>query len=198
MSMVFLRTLLVVLSASACVASVVGSCGSTKPSNVTDCQNVDLGSCGNACCKLLFTVKEDPTPAMTKLNSSLAGGGLDGFYTLQRTAGGNLGFDDLSKFKLPNNVAFVGQVHHMTSGPMHFNDTIDFNIKPQQCESGVECEATGSIITAFSLSLIAGALGDNGQNYKNIVMAMKGAFGKTFDFAHVDSSCPPPAKKIVV
>ena len=36
----------------------VGTCGPDKPSKVADCGNVDMRSCGNACCKLTFVVKE--------------------------------------------------------------------------------------------------------------------------------------------
>ncbi|CAK0822353.1 unnamed protein product, partial [Prorocentrum cordatum] len=110
----------------------------------------------------------DPATAVQMLNKSLAGGGPDGLFTLQPTFEGTLGFADLRPFK--QGVAFIGQVHHMTSGPSHFNDTIDFTIAPQECAGEAPCNAEGSIIRAFSLSLIAGAYGDNGQNYKNIAL----------------------------
>jgi len=169
---------------------VVGSCGSEKPSKVQDCQNLDMGSCGNACCKLQFTVQEDTATAMKMLNSSLAKGGPDGYFTLQMTAEGTLGFGDLRPYKIEYD--FIGQVHHMTSGPMHYNDTIDINIKPQEC-ADQECSGHGSVIKAFSLSLIGGALGDNGQNYKNILMIMKGVQWKAqFGQGAADDSCAPP------
>jgi len=174
---------------------LAGTCGRAAKSDVPDCANVDKGSCGNACCKLAFVVKEDPATAVQMLNKSLAGGGPDGLFTLQPTFEGTLGFADLRPFK--QGVAFIGQVHHMTSGPSHFNDTIDFTIAPQECAGEAPCNAEGSIIRAFSLSLIAGAYGDNGQNYKNIALVMKNiawkappAFGAD---AHQDASCPPPA-----
>merc|ERR1712023_368441 len=126
-----------------------------------------MGSCGNACCKLLFTVEEDPETTMKLLNSSLANGGPDGQYALQMTDEGSLGFADLRPYKLEEQ--FIGQVHHMTSGPKHYKDTIDFTIRPCRETKGA-CSKTGSIIQAFSLSLVGGALGDNGQNYKNIRM----------------------------
>merc|ERR1712194_215120 len=171
------------VAGAAATMEVVGSCGSAQPSKVQDCQNVDMGSCGNACCKLEFTVEETPEEAMMKLNSSLAGGGPDGNYKLQLTAEGTLGFGDLSKFHIPDGVQYIGQVHHFTSGPKHYEDTIDFTIYDRQ-------PASGSSIHAFSLSLIGGAYGDNGQNYKNIVTAMK-AFGK-YSKLDVDHSCPAP------
>merc|ERR1712176_997239 len=63
-----------------------GSCGGDKPSKVEDCLNVDMGSCGNACCKLVMNVLEDPATVANRLNSSLANGGPDGYYTLQPLA----------------------------------------------------------------------------------------------------------------
>merc|ERR1711879_575700 len=127
---------------------------------------------------------------MQKLNKTLSNGGPDGYYTLQMTAEGTLGFGDLRPFKIPSGEQFIGQVHHMTSGPKHYNDTINFNIKPQLCKGAYCATGEGSIIKAFSTSLIAGALGDNGQNYKNIMMAMKAAWSDAADEGeNVDESC---------
>merc|ERR1712066_330931 len=116
------------------------------------------------------------------INSSLVQGGPDGAFTLQMTAEGTLGFGDLRQFKIPSGEQFIGQVHHMTSGPKHYNDTIDFTISKTD---------TGSVIKAFSLSLIGGALGDNGQNYKNIVMALKSVQwkGGALQITNADDSC---------
>merc|ERR1712187_294824 len=101
-----------------------------------------------------FTVDEEPEEAMMKINRSLANGGPDGYYTLQMTAEETLGFGDLRKFKVPTGEQFIGQAHHMTSGPKHYNDVLDFTIRPQQCAEGVQCSASGSIIKVFSLSLV--------------------------------------------
>merc|ERR1712113_433122 len=118
-------------------------------------------------------------------NDTLANGGPDGYYSLPLTAEGTVGFGDLRQFKIPSGEQFIGQAHHMASGPKHYNDTINFNIRPRSCVGGGT--ACGSVVKAFSLSLIAGALGDNSQNYKNILMAMKSATWKVpFHCAHVD------------
>merc|ERR1719203_1173308 len=62
----------------------------------------------------------------------------------------------------------------------------------------VECQGEGSIILAFSTSLIAGALGDNGQNYKNILMAMNNVKWQTpFTQGSGDGSCPAPSAMVV-
>ena len=78
----------------------------------------------------------------------------------------------------------------MTSGPAHYNDTIDMTVR----SSG-----DGVIVKLFSLSLIGGALGDAGQNYKNIVQITEAvtdavnAVGMTnTSLVHVDDSCPEP------
>jgi len=180
---------------------VIGTCGAASPSKVEDCQNVDVGTCGNACCTLIFAVQEAPEVAMKLINNSLADGGPDGYYTLQMTAEGTLGFGDLRPFKVPSGQQFIGQAHHEASGPKHYNDTVNFNIRPQQCSHGQECNGQGSIIVAFSTSQIGGALGDNGQNYKNIVMGMKAAKWKediTKNLGFVGNACSPPASKVVV
>mmetsp|Transcript_1316 Transcript_1316/g.2805 ORF Transcript_1316/g.2805 Transcript_1316/m.2805 type:complete len:182 (+) Transcript_1316:47-592(+) len=172
----------------AMATEIVGSCGGDTPSPVADCANVDMGSCGNACCKMLVEVSMSTTEAMQTLNASLANGGPDGSYTLQSTAEGTLGFGDLRPFK--TGVDFIGQVHHMTSGPKHYVDTIDFTITAAK---------TGSVVKAFSISLIGGALGDNGQNYKNIKMAMDGAFKSNgYKLSHVDDSCPEPESPLMM
>lgn len=173
--------------------AIEGTCGKA-PSPVEDCQNVDFGSCGNACCGLLVSVPESPTLAAQKLNSTLGGGGPDGHYTLQTTAGNQIGFDNLTKyvpdlpepFNASTSGVYLGQVHHMTDGPLHYNDTINFNVIANP--AGV-----GSLIHAFSLSLVGGALGDAGQNYKNIMMPLKAAFPQQSIKHHYFESCPDPS-----
>merc|ERR1712013_779984 len=80
------------------LAVVDGTCGSASPSAVKDCLNVDYGSCGNACCALLIKVINEPASAVSKLNATLASGGPDGGFTLQRTAEHSLGFANLTDF----------------------------------------------------------------------------------------------------
>jgi hypothetical protein len=184
--------------ATGAIAKEVGTCGPTSPSTVQDCLNVDSGSCANACCGLQFLVDEDPLTAMQKLNASFAEGGADGSYTLQMTAEKTLGFGDLRPFHAPGGEQFLGQVHHKTTGG--YVDEVDISIRPKQCTGAgmsIDCNGEGSIIRAFSTSLIAGALGDNGQNYKNIVMAMKNVAWKTpFQQSQSDGSCPTPTQMV--
>jgi len=180
--------LAMILLATANASDVVGSCGGAKPSKVEDCQNVDFGSCGNACCKLDFRVLVSSSKdAMTTLNQTMSNGGPDGAYKLQMTAEGTLGFGDLAQFGSPHGFDYIGQVFHTTSGPAHYVDTINFNIKQ---------EDPYTVVRAFSTSQIGGALGDNGQNYKNIMSVMKAAFGKNYATVLVDSSCPAAAAMV--
>ena len=135
---------------------------------------------------------------MTTLNKTLSNGGPDGAYKLQITAEGTLGFADLAQFgSPPHGFDYIGQVFHTTSGPAHYVDTINFNIK-DGLKPWTPLEPTYALVRAFSTSQIGGALGDNGQNYKNIMTVMKKAFGfvdtpaggKIFETV-VDSSCHP-------
>merc|ERR1712205_290252 len=110
-------------------------------------------------------------------------GGPDGYYELQHLFEGVTGFTNLS-------FGFLGQVHHTTAGPGHFTDKVNFLIEPDGDDNAK--------VTAFSLALIGGALGDSGQSYKNIIMALKGANLTGWSDAsvtNVGGSCPPPSGK---
>jgi len=141
----------------------IGTCGSGDPV-VKDCNHVDYGFCGNACCKVTANIPHPPGTIAQLLNASLASGGPDLGYSLQELAeNGEKSFFPLSS------EWYIGQAHHTTSGPAHYVDVVNFLI--QQDTSNKH----QSFVTIFSTSLIAGALGDGGQNYKNIIMAMQGA-----------------------
>merc|ERR1712232_637199 len=169
---------------------IVGTCGLDSPSKVEDCQNVDFGSCGGACCKLDIQVAGTTKETVEKLNStmSLASFGPDGYYWPQATAEGALGFADLTVMGSPMGFDYIGQVTHTTSGPGHYVDYINFNIKNYTDEMMSDAY---SVVRAHSISHIGGALSDNGQNYKNIMAAMKAAFGQNVSAMSVDGSCPP-------
>ena len=97
---------------------------------------------------------------------------------------GVTGFADLRPFNVSRD--FIGQAYHMTSGEAHYNDSINVNT--------VAAEG-GSVVEFTSISLIGGALGDAGQNYKNIAMLAKATFGDDVVLTHLDGSCPAPAKE---
>merc|ERR1711937_566643 len=107
------------------------------------------------------------------------------------TAEGTLGFGNLTGIapaSFSSGSVFIGQVNHMTNGTYHFNDTVNFNLV-----EGKTSDET--MITAFSISLIGGAYGDAGQNYKNIKMAMDAAFPNAkvnISEGNIEGSCPAP------
>ena len=158
-----------------------GTCGQ----GCDDCDNVDFGSCGNACCKLTIEVPYTAEATAAMLNATVqTGGGPDGAYTAQPMAEGTSGVADLRPFNV--SADFIGQAHHFTSGEAHYEDVINFNVK---------ATATGARVNFFSLSLIGGALGDAGQNYKNIYQIADATFTSE-DMAalvHADTSCPEPS-----
>jgi len=172
----------------------VATCGS-GPSTVKDCQNVDFGSCGNACCNLIFRVDQSsPAEVAKAVEAYVRGAKAVGLgYTLEMLAEGTSGFANLSANAqhIPppftgSTSVWIGQVHHTTSGAKHFVDVINFNMR--NAPNG------RAIVHAFSLSLVGGALGDNGQNYKNIMMLMQGVKNAEVQ-EHLSNSCPSPGAK---
>jgi hypothetical protein len=149
------------------------SCGGGHPSPVKDCDKVDLGSCGNACCIVESTVPFSTEALYNSTVALLKHGGPDGsfkYVTGPDAAGHNPG-DDLRQYKI--DWQFAWQATHSTTGG--YVDTVDFNVKPA-------ARLSSSIVRASSVSNIHGALGDNGQNYKTLAYAI-GALCPT-------SSCP--------
>ena len=166
-----------------------------------DCENVDCGSCGNACCKLKIYITSTPagTPprpvdVMTALNETLGHGGPDSRYSLPPLAGGGFGFSDLRPYNLTG-VSFIGQSYHLTA-KRTYTDTQDWTIGPATYKG-----LTGVVIKAFSISQIGGAYCDAGQNYKNLYqVAYLGLMNTVvsrqmlwhYAVEHVDDSCPAP------
>ena len=83
-------------------------------------------------------------------------------------------------------VDFIGQTWHATADGK-YNDTINFTLAP------IGKNKEGCVIKAFSISQIAGAYNDEGQNYFNIVQLINSASfnidGVTTP-VNVDASCP--------
>eukprot|EP00912_Choanoflagellata_sp_UC4_P001083 UC4_evm2s669 len=140
------------------------TCGK-HPSSVKDCDKVDYGSCGNACCLVDASFKGvSATHIYQTLVGYLQKGGDDGSY------GYNTGPDNAdhnpSDSLLPYNIswAYIFQGHHKTTGG--YVDTLNFNI----------AQTSSDIVTLrlFSISNIHGALGDSGQNYKSLAYLLEG------------------------
>mmetsp|Transcript_34195 Transcript_34195/g.105776 ORF Transcript_34195/g.105776 Transcript_34195/m.105776 type:complete len:178 (-) Transcript_34195:61-594(-) len=176
----FRRCVLALLAVSSAAAAACGTCGEPGCPN---CDHVDFGSCGNACCKLTLKVDLDATAATAALNASIHAGGPDGNYAARPTDEGTSGFADLRPYNV--SAQFIGQAWHTTSGAARYNDTVDMNVASL---------GDGSIVKFFSLSLVGGALGDAGQNFKNIVALAQDAFGDDVALEHADESCPEPGR----
>eukprot|EP01063_Lacrimia_lanifica_P024118 TRINITY_DN32081_c0_g1_i1.p2 TRINITY_DN32081_c0_g1~~TRINITY_DN32081_c0_g1_i1.p2 ORF type:complete len:188 (+),score=69.80 TRINITY_DN32081_c0_g1_i1:60-623(+) len=159
-----------------------------------DCHHMDLGSCGTACCKLLFKFKATPLAVKDSVQSVLSNGGPDGRYALTTTADGTFGFEGFGG-AIPN-WQYIGQATHTTpmpgtapgvkTGP--YRDTVNFVIYTDDKEPNV------TTLRAFSISEINGALGDGSINYKNIIQVMRAVSNGTDTLAwtmtHEDGSCP--------
>ena len=153
--------MLTVISLSLLAATVTDTtttCGKS-PSKVPDCQNNDMGACGNACCLTNCSVgPQDPEDVYEALKGFLQDGGIDGSYkyiTGPGPGGQNPG-DDLRPYNLTQKFIFQGT--HTTTGG--YVDTI--NLQVYTSPDG------NSGVRAFSISQIHGALGDGGQTYKNL------------------------------
>ncbi|XP_072026759.1 uncharacterized protein [Amphiura filiformis] len=125
-----------------------------------DCDRPDCGSCGNACCTLKFTLfNKSPKEAYNDMTKALTAGGADGRYTF-------IAGSDNTKY----NISCLYQIQGWhTTLEHHYNDTLNFSIY-----GNPDGPASSSLVTAFSISQIAGALCDAGQNYKNLVGYFKG------------------------
>ena len=165
------------LSLSAALDAGSSSCGGAEPSTVPGCDRVDLGACGNACCLV-----DLPIPAHGDANRTehayllvkqfLLAGGPDGSYEYVHSAdkAGHNPSDNLTEYPIPWNYIF--QARHTTAGG--YVDTINLNLRedPYPPIGG----PSNAVLRIFSVSNIHGALGDNGQNYKNIQYLIANSF----------------------
>ena len=74
--------------------------------------------------------------------------------------------DNLTMYPIAWDFIFQG-THNTTGG---YVDTLKFNL--------ARGNASGTTLRVFSVSTIHGALGDNGQNYKNIAYLLEGHTGR--------------------
>ena len=121
---------------------------------------------------------------MNAMNATIVSGGPDGLYSPKMTAEGTLTFGDLRPYG--KDVDFIGQTFHQTKNGM-YTDIINFTLKP------IGKNSQGTFIKAFSISQIAGAYGDDGQNYFNIVQLINSItlLKETgVEAINIDASCP--------
>ncbi|XP_078589020.1 uncharacterized protein LOC144869522 [Branchiostoma floridae x Branchiostoma japonicum] len=157
-----------------CVTLVVAVWGCQPP----DCDRKDCGTCGNACCSLSFHLDGVTSQAAyNKIMMSLKNGGADGRYSYS-------GGDDLRPYNI--SASFILQGVHMTL-VHHYNDTLNFVLVDDMKPS---IHPLGTTLHAFSISQIAGAYCDDGQNYKNLVGFVKGLNMKYTETTV--AGCPKP------
>ena len=130
-----------------------GTCGlgtSTDP----DCQHVDMGSCGNACCKMSGFGAGTADDVVGAIQTALAKGGPDGAFTAAKTWGDFFNLTDGCRKLNPAETTntYLCQATHMTSGPYHFNDTINILVGPTSAS-----KYNTASVELFSVSQIAGA-----------------------------------------
>ncbi|XP_064600882.1 uncharacterized protein LOC135467051 [Liolophura sinensis] len=142
----------------------------TKGCEPPDCDRKDCGSCGNACCAIEIHWPAQTEDIYKTMMGGLTNGGPDSRYTFK-------GGYDLRKDKAKAD--FILQGWHTTL-KNHYNDTLDFTLVPTN--------DTYSIVNAFSISQIATAYCDAGQNYKNII-ALMNSFGVEYQWVVVHG-CP--------
>ncbi|XP_065890160.1 uncharacterized protein [Dysidea avara] len=123
-----------------------------------DCDHPDCGTCANACCSIDFHFDVAPEKVNDVMVSSLKSGGADGRYRYT-------GEEDMRPHNNSDHSQFILQGIHSTL-VHHYNDTLNFLIKSM--------DNMHTIVQAFSISQIATAYCDEGQNYKNLVGYVKG------------------------
>jgi hypothetical protein len=156
-------------------------CSVVQGCDFEGCDHVDFGSCGTACCRMgLMIINETPEEVMAKLNLTIAKGGPDHRYIPMRTAQGNMTFTDLRE-RHPE-ASFLGQTIHTTKN-LQYNDTLNLLLKKEG--------AVSTKVFAVSVSQVAGAYGDKGQNYFNIKQLFDGIkWEQAYQMMNMDESCP--------
>jgi len=167
-------------------ADTSGTCGLDHTED-PDCAKHDFGSCGNACCAVRVTFNAPGSEVASALSVEIAKGGRDKAFTPARTWGDFFSLDaggcrDLRAASETDD-QFLCQAMHRTAGHYKFQDTINILV--------AATGAKGTPVSFFSISNIAGALGDAGQNYKNIQLLLEAlaARGLATTSMHVTLGC---------
>ncbi|XP_062507139.1 uncharacterized protein LOC134183570 [Corticium candelabrum] len=155
------------------VALLLAALVVAKSCQPPDCDHVDCGTCGNACCILNVTFPMAAKTVYSAMIETLKKGGDDGRYTFT-------GSEDMTHDNMT--AKYIIQSNHMTL-VHHYNDTQNFLLYADN-----EMSTT---VRAFSISKIYGAYCDYGQNYKNLIGYVKGLGVKEYKVVPV-MGCPPP------
>lgn len=165
-----MRTSLAVtlLGSAAATADFPGTCGLGNTKD-PDCAYGDMGSCGNACCSVKVRFASSAEAVTRDLMQFFVEGGADGAFKAATTWGDFFNITDGCRKLNPEETTntYLCQATHTTTGSYHFNDTVNVLVGPT---STAESGAVSTVVTLFSVSQVAGALGDAGQNFKNLAM----------------------------
>jgi len=154
---------------------ILGLAGACTP---PDCDNVDLGTCVEACCKLEWYVPDTSASVLSaKLAAAFKSKGPDGRYEFWAVATDQ------------GPLSFVVQGKHYTINDTYV-DSLSFGIY-----NDTHPTQDAVIVQAFSHSqdFIVGdfAYGDRGQNYKNLVYIFKSLNVKYKE--RILIGCPKPS-----
>ncbi|CAD7971743.1 unnamed protein product [Amoebophrya sp. A25] len=166
-----------------------------------DCEYVDNGSCGNACCFMTFVVPGTPS---SKVKDALQEGlsSLDGYSMKPMDNSADVhGFSSFG-FAAPlpgseperyTRIDYIGQASHETDGKFmqllidkeknitdappgkRYNDTMNFLLftATEKYANALTGTPDATVLKMTSTSDIGGAYGDSGQNYNNIATLVK-------------------------
>ena len=146
------------------------TCGMKANQQPIDCDKWDQGSCGNACCVLDVHVDGGVDDAYDALAAYLESGGGDGLYAKAPNSDsvGHVSEDDQGDYPFQFSPAlpwrYTTSGFHATSGG--YVDQLKFSV-------GVTSGGNAKVRMS-SISGINGALGDMGQNYKNLAFLAAG------------------------
>ena len=146
------------------------TCGMKAGSQPVDCDKWDQGSCGNACCVLDVHVDGAVDDAYEALAAYLESGGGDGLYAKAPTSDtvGHVSEDDQGDYPFEFSPALPWR--YTTSG---FHATTGGYVDQLKFSVGVTSGGNAKVRMS-SISGINGALGDYGQNYKNLAFLAAG------------------------
>lgn len=167
-----------------------GTCG-LEPTSDPDCARHDFGSCGNACCGVNVAFSAESLAVGHAISHELARRGADLGFTPAKTWGPWFSLDaggcrDMRSASETRD-QFLCQASHQTSGSFHFRDTINVKVGPTT-PKGL------TVVQFFSISNIPGALGDAGQNYKNIMLLVRALEATGIGVNAIDAFIGCPAK----
>jgi hypothetical protein len=147
-----------------------GTCG-LAPTTDPDCSRHDMGSCGNACCGVEVEFAATASRLTELISRELARHGSDGSFKPAQTWGSFFALDGGGCRDLRSSTETANQLlcqaTHTTSGQYRFEDTVNIKMLPS-------VDQARTSVRFFSISNIAGALGDAGQNFKNIMLIVRG------------------------